>query len=78
MIQPTCHSCEGKSIGSAEGDSSPLCFVAFQLLKENSKIIIEANESVPMQNHAKSMEHNDKVSQQSFYVLEGPITCAKI
>ena len=31
-----------------------------------------------MQNHAKSMEQNGKISQHSFHVLEDPIICAEI
>jgi hypothetical protein len=54
--QPTYHSYKEKSIGSAEENYLPLCFAAFKLLKENSKIIIEANEFVLMQNHNKPME----------------------
>jgi hypothetical protein len=47
-------------------------------LKENSKIIIEENEFVLMQNHAKSMEQNDNISKHTFHVLEDPITCAEM
>jgi hypothetical protein len=73
--QPTYHSYKEKSIGSAEENSLPLCFVAFKLLKENSKIIIEANEFVLMQNHNKPMEQIDKISQHSSHVFDDPITC---
>jgi len=76
--QPAYHNYKEESIESAEENSLPLCFSSFKLLKENPKIIIEKNESVLMQNHAKSMEQNGKISQHSFHVLEDPIICAEI
>ena len=49
-----------ESIESVEGDSMPLCFVAFKLLKENHWIIIEANESMPIQDLDESMDWIDR------------------
>jgi hypothetical protein len=54
--QPTYHSYKEESIESAEGNSLPLCFSSFKLLKENSKIIIEAKECVLMPNHTDSLK----------------------
>ena len=31
-----------------------------------------------MQSHARSMEHNDKMSQHSFHALGDPIACTEI
>jgi hypothetical protein len=39
---------EEKNSRSAEENSLPLCFIAFKLLKENSRIIVEASEFVVM------------------------------
>jgi hypothetical protein len=47
-------------------------------LKENPKIIIEEKEFVLMQRHTRSMEHNDKMSQHYFHVLEDPIDCVEV
>jgi hypothetical protein len=73
--QPTYHSYKEESMESAEGNSLPLCFSAFKLLKENSKIIIEANECVLMPNHIDSLAQIDKILQQSSYVFDDPVTC---
>jgi len=75
IIQSTYHSYREKSIGSAGENSLPLCFVAFKLLKENSKIIIEENESMLMQNHTKPTTHINKILQLSSHVIGDPITC---
>jgi hypothetical protein len=61
--QPTYHSYKEESTESAEGNSLPLCFSSFKLLKENSKIIIEAKECVLMPNHTDSLEQIDKKLQ---------------
>jgi hypothetical protein len=61
--QPTYHNYKEEyeeSIDSTEGNSLPLCFSSFKLLKENLKIIIEAEECVLMQNHIDSWEKIDK------------------
>ena len=47
---------EEKNIRSAEENSLPLCFTTLKLLKENSQIIVEANEFVLMQSHTKPMK----------------------
>jgi hypothetical protein len=73
--KPTYHSYKEKIIGSAEENSLPLCFAAFKLLNENSKIIIEENEFVLMQNHTKPMKQIDKILQHSSHVFDDPITC---
>jgi hypothetical protein len=73
--QPTYHSYKEESIESAEGNSLPLCFSSFKLLKENSKIIIEANECVLRPNLTDSLEQIDKILQQSSHVVDDPITC---
>jgi hypothetical protein len=62
-------------IRSIEENSLPLFFVAFKLLKENSKIIIEANKFVMMQNHTKPTKQIDDILQHSSYALDEPITC---
>jgi hypothetical protein len=68
--QPTYHGYKEKSIGSAEENSLPLCFAAFKLLKENSQIIVEANEFVLMQSHTKPTKQVDKILQH----FDDPIT----
>jgi hypothetical protein len=73
--QPTYHSYKEESIESTEGNSLPLCFSSFKLLKENSKIIIEAKECVLMPNHTNSLEKIDKKLQQSSHVFDDPVTC---
>jgi hypothetical protein len=75
LNQPMYNSYKEQSIGSAKENSLPLCFVAFKLLKENSKIIIEANEFVLMQNHTKPTKQIDKILQHSSHALDDPITC---
>ena len=57
--QPAYHNYKEESIESAEGNSLPLCFSSFKLLKENSKIITEAKECVSMPNHIDSQKKND-------------------
>jgi hypothetical protein len=71
--QPMYHSYKEKNIGSAEDNSLPLCFASFKLLKENSKIIIEANKLVPMQNHTKPTRQIDKILQCFSHVFDDPI-----
>jgi hypothetical protein len=45
------------------------------LLKENSKIIIEAKECVLMPNHTDSLKKVDKKLQQSSHVFDDPVSC---
>jgi hypothetical protein len=45
------------------------------MLKENFKIIIEADECVLMQNHIDSLEQIDKKLQQSSHVFDDPVAC---
>ena len=56
-------------MGQQKKNSLPLCFIAFKLLKENSKIIVEENEFALMQNHNKSMEKINKMLQHSSHVF---------
>jgi hypothetical protein len=61
--QPTYHSYKEEyeeSVKSTEGNSLPLFFSSFKLLKENFKIITEAKECVLMPNHTNSLEKIDK------------------
>jgi hypothetical protein len=61
--QPTYHSYKEEyeeSIESTKGNSLPLCFALLKLLKENLKIITEAEECVLMKNHIDSCETIDK------------------
>jgi hypothetical protein len=44
-------------------------------LKENFKIITEAEECVLMQNHIDSLEKIDKKLQQSSHVFDDPVAC---
>jgi hypothetical protein len=73
--QPTYHSYKEESIESAKGNSLPLCFSSFKLLKENSKIIIEADECVLRPNLIVSPEQIDKILQQSSHMVDASITC---
>jgi hypothetical protein len=73
ISQPTYYNYKGKSIGSTEENSLPLCFVAFKFLRENSKIIVEARKFVLMQSHTKPMKHIDKILEHSSQVLDDPI-----
>jgi hypothetical protein len=76
--QPTYHSYKKEyeeSTKSTEGNSLPLFFASFKLLKENLKIIIDAEECVFMQNHTDSWETIDKNLQQSSHVFNDPVTC---
>jgi hypothetical protein len=55
--QPTYHNYKEEyeeSTESAEGNSLPLCFASFKLLKENLRIIPEAEQCVLMKNHTDS------------------------
>jgi hypothetical protein len=52
---------EEKNIRSTEENSLPLCFTTFKLLKENSQIIVEANEFVLMQIHTKTTKQIVKI-----------------
>jgi hypothetical protein len=72
--QPTYHSYKEESMESAEGNSLPLCFSAFKLLKENYKTIIEARECALMPNHTDSLKKVDKKLQQSSHVFDNPGT----
>jgi hypothetical protein len=77
-ISPTYHSYKEEyeeSTKSTEGNSLPLCFSSFKLLKENFKIITEAKECVLMPNHTDSLEQIDKKLQQSSHVFDDPVTC---
>jgi hypothetical protein len=65
IYQLTYHSCKKESFESAEGNSLPLCFSSFKLLKENSKVIIEGKECVLMPSHTDSLEQTDKELQPS-------------
>jgi hypothetical protein len=76
--QAAYHNYKEESIEYTKGNSLPLCFSSFKLLKENPKIIIEEKEYVLMQSHARSMDQNEKMSQHSFHALGNPIVCAKI
>jgi hypothetical protein len=74
--QPTYHSYKEEyeeSTESAEGNSLPLCFASFKLLKENLKIITKEEECVLMQNLTDSWETIDKKLQQSSRVFNDPI-----
>jgi hypothetical protein len=62
-----------ESIESVEGESLPLCFVAFKLLKENPRIIIETNEFMLMQDLDKPMDQIGKVLKHSSHVFGNPI-----
>jgi hypothetical protein len=73
--QPMYHSYKEKNIRPAEENYLPLYFASFKLLKENSKIIIEANELVLMQNHTKPTRQINKILQHSSHVFDDPITC---
>ena len=76
--QPTYHSYKEEyeeSIESAEVNFLPLCFASFKLLKENFKIITEADECVLMQNQTDSWETIDNKLQQSSHVFDDPVTC---
>jgi hypothetical protein len=66
---------EEKNIRSAEENSLPLCFTTFKLLKENSQIIVEANEFVLMQSHTKPTKQIDKILEHSSQMLDDPILC---
>jgi hypothetical protein len=68
--QPTYHSYKEESTETAEGNSLPLCFSSFKLLKENAKIIIEAKECVLMPNHTDSLKQIDKKLQQYSHVFD--------
>jgi hypothetical protein len=72
--QAAYHNYKEESIESAEGNSLPLCFSSFKLLKENPKIIIEEKEYVLMQSQDRSMEKNDNILQHSFHALGDPIS----
>jgi hypothetical protein len=76
--QPTYHSYKEEyeeSTESTEVNSLPLCFASFKLLKENLKIITEAEECVLMQNHTDSWETIDKKLQQSSHVFNDLVAC---
>jgi len=76
--QPTYHSYKEEyeeSTESTKGNSLPLCFASFKLLKENLKIITETEECVLMQNHIDSWETIDKKLQQSSHVFNDPVAC---
>jgi hypothetical protein len=66
---------EEQSIRSTEENSLPLCFATFKLLKENSQIIVEANEFVLMQSHTKPTKQIDKILEHSSQTLDDPILC---
>jgi hypothetical protein len=44
-------------------------------LKENSRIIVEANEFVLMKNHTKPKKQIDKILEHSSQMLDEPIIC---
>jgi hypothetical protein len=64
-----------QNIGSTEENYLPLCFATFKLLKENSEIIIEANEFVLMRNHTRPTKQIDEILWHSSHALDDPITC---
>jgi hypothetical protein len=72
--QPTYQGYKEESIESTEGNSLPLCFYSFKLLKENSNIITKEKECVMMPNHTNSLEQTDKKLQQSSHVFDDPVT----
>jgi hypothetical protein len=73
--QPTYQNYKEESTESAEGNSLPLCFSSFKLLKENPEIIIEEKECVLMPNHTDSLEQIDKILQQYPHMSDDPVTC---
>jgi hypothetical protein len=73
--QPTYHNYKEESTKSAQENSLPLCFYSFKLLKEKSKIIIEADECVLRPNLTDSLDQIDKILQQYSHMVDDPITC---
>jgi hypothetical protein len=61
--QRTYHSHREEGTETTEENSLPLCFSSFELLKENAKVIVETNESMPMPNHTDSLRQFDKKLQ---------------
>jgi hypothetical protein len=58
---------------SIEGNSLPLCFVSFKLLRENFETINEVEEYGLMQSHLDSMGKIDNELQQSPLVFHDPV-----
>jgi hypothetical protein len=61
--QLTYHSYREDGTETTEGNSFPLCFSSFKLLKENAKIIIETKENMLMPNHTDPLRQFDKELQ---------------
>jgi hypothetical protein len=58
--QLTYHSYREEGTETPGGNSLPLCFSSFKLLKENANIIIETKENMPMLNHTDPLRQFDK------------------
>jgi len=58
--QLTYHSYREEGTETPRGNSLPLCFSSFKLLKENANIIIETKEDMPMLNHTDPLRQFDK------------------
>jgi hypothetical protein len=58
-----------------EGNSLPLYFYSFELLKENFKVIIEEEECDLMKSHIDSLEQIDNKFHKYSHVFDDPVAC---